>query len=76
MKIRQGALVENIYLNLCAKFYDDRLWNEKALVLWASDNNPKNKHKNKNINDNIRGHWEPVFRSKNVSSGKSVCYRT
>ena len=32
---------------------DDRLWNEKALVLWKSDNNPnvpKNKHKSNKSN--------------------------
>ena len=30
---RHGAILENIVINLYAKFDDDRLWNEKALVL-------------------------------------------
>jgi len=52
---------ENTVFNLCAKFNDDRLRNEKALVHWKSDNNnPKNKHKN-----NVCGHWGPVSESKN-----------
>jgi len=36
-----GAAVENIVSNsnLYAKFNDDRLWNEKGLVDWKSDNN-------------------------------------
>jgi len=38
-----GGTGDNIVSNLCAKFNDDRLWNEKALVHWKSDNN---NHKN------------------------------
>jgi len=42
LKIRHGAIMENIAVNLYAKFNGDRLRNEKALVLWNSDNgNPK-----------------------------------
>jgi len=33
MKIFHGAIVQNIVTNRYAKFDDDRLWNEKALVL-------------------------------------------
>ena len=33
MKIRHGAIVDNIDTNLCAKFDDDRLRNETALTL-------------------------------------------
>jgi len=33
MKIRHGAIVDNVVTNVCVKFDDDRLWNEKALVL-------------------------------------------
>jgi len=39
--------VDNIVTNLYAKFDDDRLWNEKALVYSNSDtNNPKKKNNN------------------------------
>jgi len=37
--MEHGAIVENIVFNLYAKFNDDRLLNEKALVHWISDNN-------------------------------------
>jgi len=41
--------VENIVFNLFAKFNDDRLWNEKAVVHWKSDKtNKRNKHKDNN----------------------------
>jgi len=33
MKIRHGAIVDNVVTNLCSKSDDDWLWNEKALVL-------------------------------------------
>jgi len=33
LKIRHGAIVDNVVTNLHAKFDYDRLWNEKALVL-------------------------------------------
>jgi len=49
--------VDNIVTNLCAKFNDDRLWNEKALVDRKSDNNNPKNINNKN---NIRGHWGPL----------------
>jgi len=39
LKSRHGAIVENIVINLCAKFDYDRLRNGKVLVLWKSDNN-------------------------------------
>jgi len=32
LKIRHGAIVDNIVTNLFAQFNDDRFWNEKALV--------------------------------------------
>ena len=32
-KILHCAIVENV-TNVCAKFNDDRLWNEKAAVHW------------------------------------------
>jgi len=50
LKIRHGAIVENIVFNVYEKFNDDRLWNEKALVHWKSDNNnPKKKNKKNNV---------------------------
>jgi len=33
LKIRHGAIVDNVVTYVFAKFDDDRLWNEKALVL-------------------------------------------
>ena len=64
LKICHDTIVENIVFNLYVKFNDDRLWNEKALVLWISDNiNPKNKHKNNN-NNNVGSALGPVSGSK------------
>jgi len=37
LKIRHGAIVNNIATNLYTKFDDDRLWNEKASVDRKSD---------------------------------------
>jgi len=72
LKIRRGAIVENMVFSLYAKFNDGRFWNEKALVLWKSDNNnPKNK--NKNNNNNVGSACGPVFGSKKV---KRECYAT
>jgi len=63
--MRHGAIVDNIVTKLCAKFDNDRLWNEKALVDRKSDNN--NPKKNKNINkNNVRGHWRPVSGSNKL----------
>jgi len=59
LKIRHNAIVENIVTNLCVKFNDDRLWNEKALVHWKSDNN-----KNPNKKNNVSSTWGPVSGSK------------
>jgi len=54
-------IVDNVVTYVCAKFGGDRLWNEKALADRKSDNNnANNKYKN-----NVRGHWRPVFWSKN-----------
>jgi len=46
--------VDNIVTNLCAKFNDDRLWNEKALADRKSDINNHKKKKN-----NVRSAWDP-----------------
>jgi len=64
LKIRQGAIVDNVVIKLCAKFDDDRLRNEKALVLGKSHNNTKKNNKK----NNVRGHWGPVSGSKNERS--------
>jgi len=55
--------VENIVTNVHANFNDDRLWNERILVLWKSDNNNNPKNNNKN---NVRSRWGPVSGSKNI----------
>jgi len=41
--------VDNVVTNLCAKFNDDRLWNEKALVDRKFDNNPKKNNDKNNV---------------------------
>jgi len=48
LKIRHDVIVDNVVTYVCAKFDDDRLWNEKALAVGKSDNNNTNtKKKNK-----------------------------
>jgi len=61
LKIRHGAIVDNIVTNLCVKLDDDRLWNEKALADRKSDNNNPKKNSSKN---NVGGVWRPVSGSK------------
>ena len=58
MKIRHGAIEDNVVAYVYAKFGDDQLRNEKALANRKSDNN---NIKNKN---NVRSHWGPVSVSK------------
>ena len=58
--------MDNSVTNVYAKFDDDRLWNEKALVdRKSNDNKNPNKKNNKN---NVRGHWGPISGSKNWCS--------
>ena len=68
MKIRHGAIVDNVVTYVYAKFVDDRLWNEKALADRKSDNNNTNTNnhnkKKNNKNNNVGGHWGPVPGSK------------
>ena len=59
MKIRHGAIVNNVVTYVYAKSGDDRLWNEKALAYRKSDDNNNNKN-------NVGGHWGPVAGSKNT----------
>jgi len=70
LKIRHGAIVDNIITNLYAKFDDDPLWNEKALVDQKSDNN--NPEKNDNNKNNVLGHWGPVSGSTNVTDSRYI----
>ena len=64
--VTAGAIGENIVFNLHAKFNNDRLWNEKFLVLWKSDNNNhKKKPKNKNKNNMNSSAWGPVWNGSN-----------
>jgi len=45
-EIRHGRSMQNIVIDMCEKFPNDRLKNHKALILWISDNNnPKNKNR-------------------------------
>jgi len=62
LKIRHGAIVDNVVTYVYAKFGDDRLWNEKALADHKSDNNNNNKNKN---NNNVGGYWGPGSGSNN-----------
>jgi len=43
LKFHHGAIADNVVTNLCAKFDDDRLWNEKALVLIRTRTKEKRK---------------------------------
>jgi len=43
--------MQNTVVDMCEQFHNDRLRNDRALVLWKSDNNmnPKKKHNNNNV---------------------------
>jgi len=57
--------MQNILVDMCEKFHNDRLRNDGALVHWKSDNNnPKKKHNNKN---NVGSVWRPVSGSKSCT---------
>jgi len=53
--------MQNIVINMCEKFYNDRLRNDRSLGNGKSDNNKKN---NK-IKNNVRSAWRPVSGSIN-----------
>jgi len=55
--------MQNDVVNVCAKFHNDRLRNDRALGDGKSDNNKK-KNKNKKKN-NVLALWRPVSESKN-----------
>jgi len=42
--------MQNIVVDMCEKFQNDRLRNDRALVLWKYNNNPKKKHNNDDDN--------------------------
>jgi len=50
LKIRHDAIAKNIVTNVCGQLNDDRLWNERVLVLWKSNNRENNN------NNNVRSH--------------------
>ena len=49
--------MQNIVVDMCEKYYKDRLRNDRALVLWKSDNNKNNKN-------NVGSALGPVSRPK------------
>jgi len=60
MKIRHGAIVDNVITYVYAKLGTNWLWNEKALADRKSDSNPNNKK-------NVHGAWGPIFRSNKIN---------
>ena len=54
--------MQNIVVDMCEMFHNDRLRNDRALVHWKSDNNnTKNKHENnKKHKNNVGSAWGPV----------------
>jgi len=49
--------MQNIVIDMCEKFHNDQLRNDRALVYWKSNNSPKNNN-NKNKN-NVGSAWHP-----------------
>jgi len=63
--------MQNIVVDMCEKFHNDRLRNDRSLQDGKSDNNKKkknnnnnNKNNNNDNNNNVRGAWKPVSGSK------------
>jgi len=44
--------MQNVVVNMCEKFHNDRLRNDGSLGNRNSDNNPKNKHNHNHNNNN------------------------
>jgi len=68
--------MQNSVVDMCEKFHNDRLRNDRALVHWKSDNN---KNKPPKHNNNVDSGWEPVSGSKNMlllSPGQVTISRT
>jgi len=53
--------MQNIVINMCEKFYNDRLRNDRALGNGKSDNNKKKK------NNDVCSTWRTVAMSKNCT---------
>jgi len=56
--------MQKVVFNMCEKFHNDRLRNDRALGGRISDNN--NNNNNKNSKNNVRSAWRPVSGSKNT----------
>ena len=50
--------MQNIVVNMCEKFHNDWLRNDRALGKGKYDNNKKNN--NNNNKNNVRSAWRPV----------------
>jgi len=59
--------MQTIVVNMCEKFHNDRLKNDRSLGNGKSDNNNKKKN-----NNNVRSAWRPVPGSKNA--GIRFCF--
>jgi len=66
--MRHGPIVDNIVSNLYVQFNDDRLWNEKVLVLWKSDNN--NPENNNNVRQAIGTRFQVQKKCITSKNGK------
>jgi len=51
--------MQNVVTNMCEKFHNNGLRNDRALWNWKSDNNNNKMNKN-----NVGGAWRPVSGSK------------
>ena len=64
--MRRGCLMQNILINMCEKFHDDQLRNNRALGNGKPDNNKNNN------NNYVRGHWRPVSGSND--NNRNTCW--
>jgi len=49
--------MQNVVVNMCEKFRNDRLRNNRSLGNWKSDNNNINTNKNTKNKNNVRSTW-------------------
>jgi len=52
--------MQNIVVNVCKKFHNDRLRNDRSLGDGKSDNKKQKKNNNNNNNNNKNNVWKPV----------------